>query len=92
MSQQKRKTAELVANHNESTRFMVIWELAADGRDFCGVEFVARERGIEDEPLEAQVDAFVEDMQANEEEYRENADIDALEDEYGDVADDILEQ
>lgn len=85
LSENKREILRLVAE--KGTREMVLWELAADGRDFCGVEFVAQEYGISDAPLDEQVEAFVQDMESHMDSYRDGTDFDHLEATYGHLAD-----
>lgn len=68
----------------QGERKHVLWELASDGRDFCGIQFVATELGIADDPLSAVVTQFIEDTDA----HIEAADINwgHLEETYGDLA------
>lgn len=76
-------------------RKLVLWQLAADGRDFCGVEFTAREMSLTGEPVEKQVEAFVEHMLHDGEvrpEHDETTNWEHLEDVYGDTATDLLQQ
>jgi hypothetical protein len=75
-------------------RKLILWQLAANGRDFTGVGFTAKERGKEDAPIAEQVKAFVDDMTEDGEvrpEYEEIADWDALEETYGEQATEILQ-
>lgn len=79
---------EALAEHGN--RKLMLWELAANGRDFCGVQFTAKELGIEDKPVTKQVEAFKEDMLKDGEvrpEYDEGTNWDYLESTYGDIAD-----
>jgi len=74
-------------------RKLILWQLAADGRDFVGVEHVAREYSKEDAPVPEQVRAFVDDMIDDGEirgEYDEGTDWDALEETHGKQADKVL--
>lgn len=71
-------------------RKLLLWQLAADGRDFCGVKNAAREHGLEDESVAVQVTAFVDDMLRDgsvRKRYDTGTDWDALEAAYGDLAD-----
>jgi len=43
-------------------RKLLLWEIASNGRDFCGVQFTAREHGLGDQPVQERVEAFVDDM------------------------------
>ncbi|KAA9396235.1 hypothetical protein Har1130_19065 [Haloarcula sp. CBA1130] len=74
-------------------RRLLLWQLAADGRSFCGVRFVAREHDLQNAPVDEQVHAFVDDMLSDGEirpEYDTMADWDALEAAHGDTADQFL--
>ncbi|GCF16058.1 hypothetical protein Harman_39930 [Haloarcula mannanilytica] len=74
-------------------RKLLLWQLAADGRSFCGVRFVARERDLQNAPVKKQVQAFVDDMLSDGEirpEYDAMADWEALEAAHGDTADQFL--
>lgn len=75
-------------------RKALLWQLAADGRDFCGVEHTAQEMDYEDAPVEVQVQAFMQDLTNEDgeirEEYDEGTNWDALEDMYGNRADELL--
>ena len=74
-------------------RKLLLWQLAADGRSFCGVRFVAREHDLQNAPVDEQVHAFVDDMLSDGEirpEYDTMADWDALEAAHGDTADQFL--
>lgn len=83
-------------------RKLLLWELAADGRDFCGVEFVANEYNIENAPIEDRVKMFVEDMTDSvididghdtlsiRDEYDNDTGWKHLEERYGDIADRYL--
>jgi hypothetical protein len=72
------------------SRKLLLWQLAADGRDYCGVRDAAREHGLEEESVAVQVAAFVDDMTHDHsirDRYDSGTDWDALEDSYGDQAD-----
>jgi len=74
-------------------RKLLLWQLAADGRSFCGIQFIARERDLQGAPVDEQVQAFVDDMQSDGEiraEYDAMADWEALEGNHGDIADQYL--
>ena len=74
-------------------RKILLWQLAADGRDFVGVEFAAQEYGKEDAPIGEQVEAFVDDMTADGEirpEYDEGTNWEALEETHGERATELL--
>ena len=78
---------ELAAYNN---RKLLCWQLAANGRDFCGVRDAAREHGLEDESVAVQVAAFVDDMTQDgsvRDRYDTGTDWDALEAAYGELAD-----
>jgi hypothetical protein len=84
---EERILEELAAYDN---RKLLLWQLAADGRDFCGVRDAAREHGLEDEPVPVQVAAFVDDMVQDgsiRDRYDSGTDWDALEEAHGDLAD-----
>lgn len=71
-------------------RKLLLWQLAADGRDFGGVRDAAREHGLEDESVAVKVAAFVDDMLRDgsvREQYDTGTDWDALEAAYGEAAD-----
>jgi hypothetical protein len=75
-------------------RKLILWQLAADGRDFVGVKHAAQEYGKGDAPAPEQVEAFVDDMTDGDEirpEYDEGTDWDALEETHGDQADELLQ-
>lgn len=71
-------------------RRYLLWELASDGRSFCGVDFVAGEHDIRHRPIEEQVGRFVEDMDAHGEMYFEDVNWEHLESVYGQRADRLL--
>ncbi|NHX41624.1 MULTISPECIES: hypothetical protein [Haloarcula] len=74
-------------------RKLLLWQLAADGRSFCGIQFVARERDLQNASIDKQVQALVDDMQSDGEiraEYDAMADWEALEGNHGDIADQYL--
>ncbi|GGM50938.1 hypothetical protein [Haloarcula argentinensis] len=74
-------------------RKLLLWQLAADGRTFCGIQFIVQERDLQAEPVDEQVQAFVEDMLSDGEirpEYDSMADWEALEANHGDTADQYL--
>ena len=74
-------------------RKLLLWQLATDGRSFCGVRFVAREHDLQNAPVDEQVHAFVDDMLSDGEvrpEYDAMADWEALEANHGDTADQYL--
>jgi hypothetical protein len=74
-------------------RKLLLWQLAADGRTFCGIRFIAREYDLQAAPVDEQVQAFVDDMLSDGEvrpEYDSMADWDALEAKHGDTADQYL--
>jgi hypothetical protein len=78
---------ELAAYDN---RKLLLWQLAADGRTFCGVRDAAREHGLQDKSVAVQVAAFVDDMTQNgsiRDRYDSGTDWDALEEAHGDLAD-----
>ena len=82
---------ELATNQN---RKLLLWQLAADGRTFCGIQFIAQERNLQTAPVDEQVQAFVADMLSDGEirpEYDSMADWDALEAKHGDTADQYLQ-
>jgi len=58
-SQNKALLTKLATYQN---RKLLLWQLAADGRSFCSVRFVARERDLQNAPVDEQVQAFVDDM------------------------------
>ena len=81
---------DAIARHGD--RAHVLWELTSDGRDFCGIDFVARELDMEDDDLEDVSERFVEDVNIF---LRENPDPpnwQHLEAVYGDRADEILSE
>jgi hypothetical protein len=81
---------ELAAYQN---RKILLWQLAADGRSFCGIRVVAEERDLQNAPVEEQIKAFVENMRVDGEirpEYNEATDWRALEAAHGDTADQFL--
>ncbi|KAA9396622.1 hypothetical protein Har1130_18455 [Haloarcula sp. CBA1130] len=89
-SQNKALLTELATYQN---RRLLLWQLAADGRSFCGVRFVSRERDLQNAPVDEQVHAFVDDMLSDGEirpEYDAMADWEALEANHGDTADQFL--
>ncbi|WP_146418322.1 hypothetical protein [Haloarcula hispanica] len=89
-SQNKALLTELATYQN---RKLLLWQLATDGRSFCGVRFVAREHDLQTAPVDEQVQAFVDDMLSDGEirpEYDTMADWDALEAAHGDTADQYL--
>ncbi|WP_079990685.1 hypothetical protein [Haloarcula sp. CBA1127] len=74
-------------------RKLLPWQLAADGRTFCGIRFIVQERDLQTAPVDEQVQAFVADMLSDGEirpEYDSMADWDALEAKHGDTADQYL--
>jgi len=74
-------------------RKLLLWQLAADGRSFCGVRVVAQEHDLQNAPVDEQVQAFVDDMLSDGEirpEYNECTDWEALERSHGDTADQYL--
>nr|WP_284011763.1 hypothetical protein [Halomicroarcula sp. YJ-61-S] len=74
-------------------RKLLLWQLAADDRTFCGIRFTAKERCLQDAPVETQVDAFVDDMLVDGEirtEYEEAVDWDILEMKHGETVDQYL--
>ncbi|NHN66146.1 hypothetical protein G9463_23375 [Haloarcula sp. JP-Z28] len=74
-------------------RKLLLWQLAADGRSFCGIQFIARERDLQDASIGEQVQAFVDDILSDGEvrpEYDAMADWEALEANHGDTADQYL--
>ena len=84
---EERILKELAAYDN---RKLLLWQLAANGRDFCGVRDAAREHGLEDESVAVQVAAFVDDMLRDDlirDRYDSGTDWDALEEAHGDLAD-----
>ena len=75
-------------------RKLLLWELAADGRDFVSVEFAAQEYGKENAPIGEQVETFVDDMIADGKirpEYDEGTDWEALEKAHGERATELLQ-
>jgi hypothetical protein len=62
-SQNKALLTELATYQN---RKLLLWQLAADGRSFCGVRFVAREHDLQNAPVDEQVHAFVDDISRRE--------------------------
>ncbi|MFY4814501.1 hypothetical protein ACOJIV_17660 [Haloarcula sp. AONF1] len=75
-------------------RKLLLWQLAADGRTFCGIQFIVKERDLQAEPVNEQVQAVVEGMLSDGEirpEYDSMADWDALEAKHGDNADEYLQ-
>ncbi len=40
-------------------RKLLLWQLAADGRSFCGIQFMARERDLQGAPVDEQVRASI---------------------------------
>jgi len=76
-------------------RKVLLWQLAADGRTFCGVSATVKALGLEDASVETQVEAFVEDLLQDGEicpEYDEGTDWDHLEEIYGDTVTEFLEE
>nr|WP_206043559.1 hypothetical protein [Haloarcula rubripromontorii] len=74
-------------------RKLLLWQLAVDGRSLCGIRFVARERDLQNAPVEEQVQAFVDDILSDgaiRPEYDAMADWEALEAAHGDTADQFL--
>jgi hypothetical protein len=74
-------------------RKLLLWQLAADGRTFCGIRFTAKEHGLQDAPVEKQVEAFADDMLVDGEirsEYEEAVDWDILETKHGETVDQYL--
>ncbi|GGM52179.1 hypothetical protein [Haloarcula argentinensis] len=81
---------ELATHQN---RKLMLWQLAADGRTFCGIQFIVQERDLQAAPVDEQVQAFADDMLLDGEirpEYDSMADWDALEANHGDTADQYL--
>jgi hypothetical protein len=76
-----------------NNRKLILWQLAADGRDYVGVEHAAQEYGKEDAPIPEQVEAFVDDIVDGGEiraEYDEGTDWDALEENHSERATELL--
>jgi len=74
-------------------RKLLLWQLAADGRSFCGIQVVAQEHDLQNAPVDEQVQAFVDDMLSDGQirpEYDEWTDWEALEACHGETADQYL--
>ena len=74
-------------------RKLLLWQLAVDGRSFFGIRYLARERGLQDAPVDTQVEAFADNMLVDGEirtEYQEAVDWDILESEHGETVDQYL--
>lgn len=74
----------------QGDRRHLLWELVADGRDFCGVEFTRIEAGLEDAGPAAVAERFITDVNRHLEESPIN--FDALEETHGQRADEIMAQ
>ena len=82
---------ELATHQN---RKLLLWQLAADGRTFCGIQFIVQESDLQAAPVDEQVQAFADDMLSDGEirpEYDSMADRDALETDHGDTAGQYLQ-
>ena len=86
----ERGKLEEIARQGDRTH--VLWELTSDGRDFCGIDFVAREWGIEDDDLEDVAERFIEDVDIFLTESIEPPNWQHLESVYGERADEILSE
>lgn len=71
-------------------RRYLLWELAANQRDFCGVDFLVDELSLEDASVREQVERFVEDLQTHSEAYFEGVKWAALEATWGHIVDAYL--
>jgi len=71
-------------------RRYLLWELAADQRTFCGVEFLVDELGLEDASISEQVEQFVDHLQTHSEAYLEGVNWAALEATWGHIVDAYL--
>nr|WP_049938218.1 hypothetical protein [Halorhabdus tiamatea] len=69
----------------------MLWQLSSDGRDYCGVRYIGRHKGIEDEPISEQASAFVDDMLNDDgeirAEYDDMGDWEQFEATHGEIAD-----
>ncbi|MDQ2074783.1 hypothetical protein RBH20_19840 [Haloarcula sp. H-GB4] len=86
--------ALLVELATQQNRKLLLWQLAADGRTFCGIRFIAQERNLQTASIDEQVQAFADDMLSDGEirpEYDSMADWDDLEAKHGDTADQYLQ-
>ena len=75
----------------QGDRKHLLWELAANGRDFCGVEFTRQEAGLEGASREEAVENFIEAVDLHLDQTR-GPDWDRLEERHGDRADQIEAQ
>jgi hypothetical protein len=73
-------------------RAHVLWELTSDGRDFCGIDFVARELDMEDDDLEDVAERYIEDVNYALEINPHPPNWQHLEAVYGEQADEILSE
>jgi hypothetical protein len=69
----------------------LLWELAADGRDLCGVEFTRSECDMQQAADAELVERFIADVDAHISEHPGGVSWDYLESTYGDRADEIAE-
>jgi hypothetical protein len=77
------------------TRKALLWQLAADGRSFMGVEFAGQHLDEDNPTVEAMVDEFVDTLTTEDgteikASHGEGVDWEALEERYGDEADEIV--
>ncbi|MDT3437846.1 hypothetical protein [Haloarcula sp. 1CSR25-25] len=92
-SETEQQYLEEIAQYGQ--RKLLLWQLAADGRSFCGVSATVKALGLEDASVEEQVEAFVEDLRQDGEirqEYDDGTDWKQLERLYGDTATELLEE
>ena len=71
-------------------RRYLLWELASNGQDFCGVEFLVAELGLDDTSVSERVERFVDDLQTHSETYFEGTDWPSLEATWGHIVDAYL--
>ena len=56
-SETEQQYLEEIAQYGQ--RKLLFWQLAADGRSFCGVSATVKALGLEDASVEEQVEAFI---------------------------------
>jgi hypothetical protein len=88
LSERTRSNLSELATYDD--RRYLLWELAADQRTFCGVEFLVDELGLEDASVSEQVERFVDDLQTHSEAYLEGVNWAALEATWGHIVDAYL--
>ncbi|RLM94281.1 hypothetical protein [Haloarcula sp. Atlit-7R] len=92
-SETEQQYLETIAQYGQ--RELLLWQLAADGKEFCGVKATVKALGLEDATVEEQVEAFVEDLRQDGEirpEYDEGTDWEHLENVYGDSVTELLDE